>query len=179
MAAAEEVTRRLALFYQEHNPLKTAVDIANTVTYYVVKNGGDPGAPAGFGLEQLNKALRMRYGSDLSDAASSQGNAVSAAAKAAGTMFTSAVAQGIVDVGFELAKDLSEALDGLARRSSAEHLIATKAPCCTATAWIPHCRSVLCDPMTGTPPQTARSLMHSRGWNARRRRAWEKPCTSV
>ena len=27
-----------------------------------------------------------------------------------------------------------------ARRSSAEHLIATKAPRCTATAWIPHCR---------------------------------------
>ena len=27
-----------------------------------------------------------------------------------------------------------------ARRSSAEHLIATKALRCTATAWIPHCR---------------------------------------
>ena len=28
----------------------------------------------------------------------------------------------------------------LARRSAAEHLVATKAPRCTATAWIPHCR---------------------------------------
>ena len=28
----------------------------------------------------------------------------------------------------------------MARRGSAEHLIATKALCCTATAWIPHCR---------------------------------------
>ena len=27
-----EITRRLALFYQEQNPLKTAVDIASTVT---------------------------------------------------------------------------------------------------------------------------------------------------
>ena len=27
-----------------------------------------------------------------------------------------------------------------ARRSSAEHLIATKAPRCTATAWMSHCR---------------------------------------
>ena len=41
-----------------------------------------------------------------------------------------------------------------ARRSSAEHLIATKAPRCAATAWIPHCRSVLRhNPTTGTTPR--------------------------
>ena len=37
--ASAEYTRRLTAFYQEHNPLKTAVDVAETITHYVEKGG--------------------------------------------------------------------------------------------------------------------------------------------
>ena len=42
--------------------------------------------------------------------------------------------------GAQGSKEQSERRVAIARRSSAEHLVATKALRCTAAAWIPHCR---------------------------------------